>query len=180
MSQIATWVQAVGSAGSLLGFAAYVWIMLLNRRDSDEVKREEQAQKVAAWLDAGSRHDSEAEYVVCVHNGGAAPVFKCQSVVTVPGDESDERANYLHVVPPGVTAVHPFPIDVGELDEDSLYSSAAVPALEFTDSYGAHWKRDDEGVLVRLDRRKARRRPGVRRQSEGSRAGNRTLWERSA
>jgi hypothetical protein len=44
-SQLAAqWVSAVGSAGSLLGFAAYVWIMLLNREDAVEVRQEQQAQ----------------------------------------------------------------------------------------------------------------------------------------
>ena len=54
---LAQWVSAVGSAGSLLGFAAYVWIMLLNRRDQVEVRQEQQAQGGTGWLDEGTRHD---------------------------------------------------------------------------------------------------------------------------
>ena len=66
-SQLAAqWVSAVGSAGSLLGFAAYVWIMLLNRQDQAEVRQEQQAQGVTAWLDEGSRHDRDEDYVLPV------------------------------------------------------------------------------------------------------------------
>lgn len=152
------WIQAIGSAGSLLGFAGYVWVALLTRKDHDEIKREEQAQGVAAWLDPGFRHDLEADYVICVYNGGVSPIFQCRTVVSVPGDEEEVRENYLHIIPPRRTILHTFPADVGQLDETDLYSSSSVPELEFTDSYGDHWRRRTDGKLTRSHVRSLRRR----------------------
>lgn len=46
---VATWIQAIGSAGSLLAFAAWVGIAVINRKDDNVLRFERQAQTVAAW-----------------------------------------------------------------------------------------------------------------------------------
>lgn len=151
----ATWVSAIGSAGSLLGFASYVWIMLLNRKDQPEIRQQEQAHSVSAWLDEGGRHDRAEDYVVCVHNGGDAPAFDCTVTVRRP-DENTPHQLRLAIVPPGATAVRGLPFGHAQLPADDLYSTAAVPGLQFTDSHGGHWGRDSDGLLTRTDRRTLR------------------------
>lgn len=172
---VLAWVSAVGSAGSLLGFAAYVWIMLLNRRDDAEVRREQQAQGVSAWLDEGSAYDRDADYVICVHNNGVAPIFHCEFEYSLPTESEQRRTDFLHVIPPRVTAVRSLPVDVREVDPDALYTQAAVPEVRFTDSHGWHWRRDEDGVLHRLDRRTPRFRPRVR---SARRSGSAQQWQR--
>lgn len=155
---IAQWVSAIGSAGSLLGFAAYVWIMLLNRKDSVEVRQEQQAQGVTAWLDEGARHDRDEDYVLCVHNGGDSPVFQVRCLFSLPSS-SEQHSVSLALLPPRSDSVNSLPFDADEVDRDELYSAPAVPEMRFTDSHGTHWGRDGNGQLHRVENRGVRRRP---------------------
>jgi hypothetical protein len=158
-SQIAAqWVSAIGSAGSLLGFAAYVWIMLLNRKDQVEVRQEQQAQGVTAWLDEGDRHDRDEDYVLCLHNGGDSPVFQVRCLFSLPSSEEQHSVS-LALLPPQSDTIRSLPFGYDEVDRDELYSAPAVPEMRFTDSHGTHWGRDGNGQLHRVDRRGVRRRP---------------------
>lgn len=166
-SQIAAqWVSAVGSAGSLLGFAAYVWIMLLNRKDQVEVRQEQQAQGVTAWLDEGARHDRDEDYVLVVHNGGDSPVFQVRCLFSLPSSE-EQHSISMAVLPPASDEIHSLPFGADEVSRDELYSAPAVPEMRFTDSHGTHWGRDANGQLHRLDRRNVRRKPSSRGRDGG-------------
>ena len=165
---IAQWVSAVGSAGSLLGFAAYVWIMLLNRKDQVEVRQEQQAQGVTAWLDEGARHDRDEDYVLCVHNGGDSPVFGVRCLFSLPSS-TDQHAVSLALLPPQADAVRSLPFGAGEVDRDELLSAPAVPEMRFTDSHGTHWGRDGQGRLHRVESRGVRRRPQRERSGDTGR-----------
>jgi hypothetical protein len=147
---VATWIQAIGSAGSLLAFAAWVGIAVINRKDDQVLRFERQAQTVAAWVDKGTDHGSEDNYVICVVNGGEAPVYHCE--VTLPGlVERDEPGSaILHLVPPHMTRTVPTPEDVTALSWKDIYSSGVAPELRFTDSSGRRWNRDGNGVLSQL------------------------------
>lgn len=155
---IAQWVSAIGSAGSLLGFAAYVWIMLLNRKDQVEVRQEQQAQGVTAWLDEGAHHDRDEDYVLCLHNGGESPVFGVRCLFSLPSS-SHQHSVAMALLPPQTDAVRSLPFGRDEVDRDELYSAPAVPEMRFTDSHGTHWGRDGNGQLHRVERRGVRRRP---------------------
>ena len=170
---VATWVSAIGSAGSLLGFAAYVWIMMLNRKDAEQVRQEQQAQGVSAWLDEGARHDRDEDYVMCLHNGGVAPVYNCRALFSLPSSERQHSVD-LSIVPPQATATRSLPYDDSEVDREELYSAPAVPELRFTDSYGGNWQRDSNGKLARLDGRSPRKRPSV---SQRKREREDSQWE---
>ncbi|HZD67133.1 MAG TPA: hypothetical protein VE152_13635 [Acidimicrobiales bacterium] len=151
----AIWVQAVGSAGALLAFAAYVWVALLNRRDEAERYAESQARRVAVWLDEGARYEMDSRYVLRVYNAGESPVFSCQAWIRFPGVDTTSAA-HLHVVPPLHGGVQPVQDDDRRLDEEEFFSAAAVPQLEFTDSSGWRWFRGTDGVLERADGRRGR------------------------
>lgn len=158
----AQWVTAIGSAGSLLGFASYVWIMLLNRRDEAEVRQEQAAQSVAAWMDKGEYYDHDGWLVLCVYNGGAAPVFNAHLRFSLQNSEDDHETT-LAIVPPGRTAPKDLPFRQDQVDEQELYSAPAVPELRFTDSLGTDWKRDKGGQVERVGGAKLRRRPRLRK-----------------
>jgi hypothetical protein len=173
---VAQWVSAIGSAGSLLGFAAYVWIMLLNRKDAQSVRQEQQAQGVTAWLDEGARHDRDEDYVVCVHNGGDSPVFQVRCLFSLPSND-DQHAVSLALLPPRHDAVRSLPFGSDEVSREELYSAPAVPEMRFTDSHGTHWGRDGNGQLHRLESRSVRRRPRHdQADQEGGRRDDRD-WE---
>lgn len=167
-SQLAAqWVSAIGSAGSLLGFTAYVLIMLLNRKDQTELRQEQQALGVAAWLDEGRAHDRDEDYVLCVQNGGDSPVFNVSALFSLPSS-SDQHSVGLSLVPPRTTATRSLPFDPDEVSREELYSAPAVPELRFTDSHGTNWERDGNGKLIRLDPRPGlRRRPASRTEQAG-------------
>lgn len=167
---VAQWVSAIGSAGSLLGFTAYVLIMLLNRKDQFEIRQEQQAQGVAAWLDAGSAQDRDEDYVLCVHNGGDTPVFNVSCLFSLPSS-SDQHNIGLSLVPPDSTAVRGLPFDPAGVDQEELYSAPAVPEMRFTDSHGTNWQRDANGQLHRLDPRPGLRRKPASRTGQTSAAG---------
>lgn len=155
---IAQWVSAIGSAGSLLGFAAYVWIMLLNRKDQVEVRQEQQAQGVTAWLDEGDRHDRDEDYVIVVHNGGDSPVFQVRCLFSLPSSD-EQHSISLALLPPRADEIRSLPFSRDEVGRDELYSAPAVPEMRFTDSHGSHWGRDGNGLLHRIDSRSVRRKP---------------------
>ncbi|MEJ2886775.1 hypothetical protein [Actinomycetospora aeridis] len=179
-SQLAAqWVSAVGSAGSLLGFAAYVWIMLLNRKDQVEVRQEQQAQGVTAWLDEGARHGRDEDYVLCVHNGGDSPVFQVRCLFSLPSSEEQHSVS-MALLPPASDQTHSLPFGADEVSREELYSAPAVPEMRFTDSHGTHWGRDGNGQLHRLDRRRARRKPSSSGRDGGQDAArDDTEWEKA-
>lgn len=171
---VASWLTAIGSAGSLMGFAAYVWIMLLNRRDEAELRQERQAQGVSAWLDEGRRHDRDEDFVICVHNGGNAPVFACRVLIGLPSDEENHPIE-LAIVPPETTITRALPFNQQEVDPEEIYSAPAVPELRFTDPQGVAWQRDRNGRLSRLNYRGPRKRPGRKPEEEQH---NNRAWRR--
>ncbi|HET6626208.1 MAG TPA: hypothetical protein VFG63_07445 [Nocardioidaceae bacterium] len=145
---IATWIQAVGSAGSLLAFAAWVGIAVINHKTDKEMRFERDAQTVAAWVDKGSAHDCDDDYVVCITNGGDAPVYECK--VTLQGLVARNRDGQvrLHLVPPRSTKVEPTPSELADLTWEDVYESGVAPEIAFRDSSGRHWRRDGTGVLT--------------------------------
>jgi hypothetical protein len=147
---VATWIQAIGSAGSLLAFAAWVGIAVINRKDEQEIRFERQAQTVAAWIDKGVDYQSGDEYVVAITNGGDSPVYHCE--VTLQGLVAHDEAGVvtLHLVPPHTTKAVPTPTSIVGLSWQDIYASGIAPELTFRDSSGRHWQRDGDGVLSEL------------------------------
>lgn len=176
----ASWVSAIGSAGSLLGFAAYVLIMLVNRKDQVEVRQEQQAQGVAAWLTARDDTGREGSPVLVVNNGGDTPVFNVKCLFSLPSSE-DQHSIALALVPPSTTLSRPLAVDEDAVTADEWASSPAVPEMRFTDSHGTNWQRDGDGRLHRLDRRRLRRRPSSGSSASSASSGserNDAQWER--
>lgn len=147
---VATWIQAIGSAGSLLAFAAWVGIAIINRKDEQELRFQRQAQTVAAWVDRGEPYGKQDEYVVCVVNGGEAPVYHC--AVDFPGllERNQPSRVLVHLVPPHTTVAEQTPTDLTQLSWEDIYASGIAPQLRFTDSSGRRWERDGNGVLSEL------------------------------
>src|SRR5262249_30161502 len=124
-------------------------------KDQPEVRQQEQAQSVSAWLDEGCHHERREDYVVCVHNGGDAPAFDCSITVHRP-DEDTPRHLRLAIIPPGSTALRGLPLGHARPPADALYPTPAVPPRSSTASHGGHWDRTTEGLLTSTDRRTLR------------------------
>lgn len=145
-TEVATWIQAVGSAGSLLAFAAWVGIAIVQRRDEFERHLAQQARQVAAWIDRGDQHGSSARYVVCIANGADTPVYRCRVVVPALEHNGDRDADVRRdLVPPRTTVVADAPGIAAFAD---ALEGGAVPPMAFTDSAGRRWRRDGEGRLT--------------------------------
>jgi hypothetical protein len=145
--EIATWIQAVGSAGSLLAFAAWVGIAIINRKDEHELRFERQAQTVAAWLDKGPDHGAEEEFVACIVNGGDSPVYNCRMRFMGLEARHEPAEVVLNLVPPHTTKTQSMPSAVRDLSWEDVYDSGIAPELVFRDSSGRRWVRDEHGML---------------------------------
>ena len=83
----------------------------------------------------------------------------------------------MALLPPQSDEIHSLPFGADEVSRDELYSAPAVPEMRFTDSHGAHWGRDGNGQLYRLDRRSVRRKPSSGGGEDGAR--DDSEWERA-
>jgi hypothetical protein len=160
---VATWVQAIGSAGSLLALAAWVGLAVVHRRDEFEARFEREAQTVAAWLDEGSPDSGEDRYVLCILNGGASPIYRCEANLPGLTARGEPSAVMTHLVPPHTTVHRPTPASVDRLTWEDIYATGITPQVRFIDTSGRRWFRDGEGQLHLVDGR-SRLRP---RRAEG-------------
>jgi hypothetical protein len=143
---VATWVQAIGSAGSLLAFAAWVGLAVINRRDEFEARFERQAQTVAAWLDESPQDDGDG-YTLCILNGGDSPIYRCEAILPGLTARGEPSVVTTHLVPPHTTVHRPTPASVGELTWEDIYATGITPQVRFIDTSGRRWFRDGEGRL---------------------------------
>lgn len=147
-TQLATWIQAIGSAGSLIALASWVGMAVRTRRDEQEERFAREARTVATWLDEGRRHDKpDIETVVCVSNGGDTPVYDCAMTIPSLERQGKDATLELNVIPPRTIITPPAPDDVHWVPQDDTFTAGVAPELEFTDSSGRRWRRDRWGVL---------------------------------
>lgn len=151
-NETATWIQAIGSAGSLLAFSIWVGIAILTRKDEHQRRFTQQAQTVASWVDKGERHGFDETFVICIANGGDSPVYRCSIRLTGLTDTDRPADAWTQLVPPHTTHVMETPSLLDDLSWDDLYAGGVAPELEFTDSSGRHWQRDAEGLLTEFRR----------------------------
>jgi hypothetical protein len=144
---IATWVQAIGSAGSLMALSAWVGIAVINRRDEFEARFEREAQTVAAWLDESSEDIGGDGYMLCILNGGNSPIYRCEAVLPGLTARGEPSVVTTHLVPPHTTIHRPTPASIDKLTWEDIYSSGITPQVRFIDTSGRRWYRNGEGML---------------------------------
>jgi hypothetical protein len=141
---------AVGTVGAfLLGF------LLLRREHKREAERAEderraQASRISAWVEAYRRTDGTREIALHIHNASDMPIYEVE--LPQPTPSPDEPAEeFIGLVPPGQTIRRRASAEWLR----SYIEPEPVP-IEFLDSAGRRWSRDEQGTLTRVDRGQGR------------------------
>jgi hypothetical protein len=140
------------SVGTVGAFAVGM-VLLRQEHQREEVRNDEQrrdqAVKVSAWIEAARTASSARELHFHVHNASQMPIYEVALLSPVPEDDGSRgEAEFIGLVPPGQTVRRPAP-------QEWLagYFSPEPIEIEFLDSGGLRWTRDEDGVLTRDDTR---------------------------
>ena len=166
MTDIPAWLDTGANVFSSIGtVGAFAVAMYLLREEHqreelhDEENRRSQAVKVSAWVEARPLPHGGREVAFNVHNASDMPIFEVSLPMPVPGEDGEaHEAEFIGLVPPGQTIQRAAPKEWA-----ASYFSPEPVEIEFVDSSGQHWTRDEQGVLTRQgDVQAATRRRSVR------------------
>jgi hypothetical protein len=145
---IDTTVNAASAIGTVGAFAiGFVLLRQEHRRAEarDEEDRRLQAVKVSAWVDAQRTAQGGRDLLFHVHNGSEMPIYEVSLPLPTP-DGDDHEAEFIGLIPPGQTVQRPAPREWLK----TFYAPEPVQ-IEFLDSSGRQWIRDEQGSLARTD-----------------------------
>jgi hypothetical protein len=150
----AEWVNASASVFSAVGTvgAFAVGFILLRREHQREEehageRRRSQAAKVSAWVEAQRNHQGGMELYFNIHNASGMPIYEVSLPIPAPSGQA-QRSEFLGMVPPGQTLRRDAP-----KEWLTSYFSPEPVQVEFLDSSGLLWTRDEQGFLVEIPRR---------------------------
>jgi hypothetical protein len=139
--------SALGTVGAF-GVALYLLRQEQQREaDRSQDERRAQASQVSAWLEARPTVNGGRSLFFFVHNASDMPIYE----VSLPafastGTESvAEEAQFIGLVPPRDTAQRAAPREWMK-----TYVAPEPVLVEFSDSRGHHWERDEQGSLRSL------------------------------
>lgn len=136
-------VDALAAIGTVGAFG--IGFMLLRKEHRREEARAQesrrlQAIKVSAWVEVHATAYGSRELLFHVHNASEMPIYE----VSLPmPDEDAHEAEFIGLVPPGQTVQRPAPRDWLK-----TYYSPEPVQIEFLDSSGSQWTRDEQGFLT--------------------------------
>jgi hypothetical protein len=133
-------LSAVGTVGAFV--VGFVLLRKEHRREEAraEEERRQQAIKVSAWVEAHATTYGGRELLFHVHNASEMPIYE----VSLPTpDDSAHEAEFIGLVPPGQTVQRPAPREWLK-----TYYSPEPVEIEFLDSSGRQWIRDEQGFLT--------------------------------
>lgn len=147
----ADWLGVIVDGAAALGtIGAFVVGFVLFRREhrreaarEDDVRRS-QAVKVSAWVEAQRTGQGGRELLFYVHNASDMPIYEVS--LPMPDEDRDDEAEFIGLVPPGQTIQRPAP-----REWLTTYYAPEPVEIEFLDSSGRHWKRDEQGRLAPTD-----------------------------
>lgn len=145
------WIDTAFDAFSALGTvgAFVVGFVLLQREQHREAERTEderrsQAAKISAWFEMYTKTDGTRELAFHIHNASEMPIYEVELPLPEPdGGEIDRE--FIGLVPPGQTIRRPAPHEWMR-----SYIDPEPVQIEFVDSVGSRWTRDEQGALERL------------------------------
>jgi hypothetical protein len=145
LSAFADTFSAVGTVGAFL-----VGFLLLRREHSREAgraddERRAQAERISAWIELTRKLDGSRELAFHIHNASSTPIYEVELPLPARGGE-ETRSEFVGLVPPGQTIQRPAP---GEWLRS--YVEPEPVQIEFLDSAGRRWSRDEQGTLSRSD-----------------------------
>jgi hypothetical protein len=139
---------AVGTVGAfVLGF---VLLRKEQRREAErsEDERRAQAARISAWVEVYRKSDGTREIAFHIHNASDMPIYEVE--LPLPNPEREEITEFVGLVPPGQTIRRPAPSEWLR-----SYVEPEPVQVEFQDSAGRRWARDEQGGLAQVDRPKA-------------------------
>ena len=145
------WIDVGANVFSALGtVGAFAVGMVLLRQEHrrEELRSEDdrraQAVKVSAWIEASRTPQGGRELQFHVHNASEMPIYEVSLPMPVP-DEEDHEVEFIGLVPPGQTIQRPAPREWLK-----TYHAPEPVQIEFLDSSGQQWSRDEQGSLNRV------------------------------
>lgn len=146
---LTTAADVFSSIGTVGAFGTgFVLLRREHRReaDRDEEARHAQAARVSAWVEAYRRDDGTPELALHVHNASDMPIYEVELPLPAPAGE-ESRTEFIGLVPPSQTVRRPAPREWLR-----SYGEPEPMEIEFLDSAGLHWNRDEQGKLIRSTR----------------------------
>ena len=145
--------QSIGTVGAFV--IGFVLLRSEHRREADrtEDERRAQASRVSAWVEFFRTPDGSRELLLHVHNSSDMPIYEVELPLPTRGDDEPET-EFIGLVPPGQTVRRQAPHDWL-----ASYVGPEPIEIEFLDSAGWQWRRDEQGALVRAAQRAIAERP---------------------
>lgn len=144
-----TAANVFASIGTVGAFGTgFVLLRREHRREADreEESRRSQATKVSAWVEAYTKPDGTRELAFHIHNASDMPIYEAEIPLPVhPGEES--VTEFIGLIPPGRTMRRSAPNEWLK-----SYIEPEPIQIEFDDSLGYRWSRDELGTLLRVAR----------------------------
>jgi hypothetical protein len=145
LSAFADTFAAFGTVGAFL-----VGFLLLRRehhREADraEDQRRAQAERISAWIELALKPEGGRELAFHIHNASGMPIYEVELPLPARGDEVP-ATEFVGLVPPGQTVRRPAPVQWLR-----SYVEPEPIQIEFLDSAGRRWSRDEQGTLSRTD-----------------------------
>ena len=137
--------SAVGTVGAFL--VGFLLLRREHRREADraEDERRAQAERISAWIELTRKLDGNRELAFHIHNASAMPIYDVELPLPARGDE-EPGSEFVGLVPPGQTIRRAAPADWLR-----TYVEPEPVQIEFLDSAGRRWSRDEQGSLSRTD-----------------------------
>jgi hypothetical protein len=145
LSAFADVFSAVGTVGAfLLGFFL---LRREHRREADraEDERRAQAERISAWVELTWKADGSRELDFHIHNASAMPIYEVELPLPARGGE-EPGSEFVGLAPPGRTVQRSAPAEWLR-----SYVEPEPVQIEFLDSAGRRWSRDEQGTLSRTD-----------------------------
>lgn len=135
--------SAIGTVGTF----TLAMVLLRKEQHREEARsadaRRGQAVKVSAWVDAHRTPQGGREVRFHVHNASDMPIYEVSLMNPEAEADDDHEAEFIGLVPPGATVQRPAPASWS-----AAFFSAEPVEIEFRDSGGSQWRRDEQGALV--------------------------------
>jgi hypothetical protein len=137
--------SAVGTVGAF--FLGFRLLRREHRREADraEDERRAQAAHISAWVEARRKSDGAREIAFHIHNASSMPIYDVELPLPTPPNE-EHSSDFVGLVPPGQTIRRPAPPEWRR-----TYVEPEPVQIEFLDSAGRRWIRDEQGALTQAE-----------------------------
>lgn len=138
--------SAVGTVGAFL--VGFILLRREHRREAGraEDERRAQASRISAWIEAHRQADGTRQVAFHIHNSSQMPIYEVELPLPIPS-QTEPAGEFIGLVPPGQTVRRAAPAEW-----QRTYVEPEPIQIEFLDSAGRRWVRDEQGSLARADR----------------------------